>query len=359
MIYYSGFDNQTRRTAGAKAPSDIQELCRKRGYSFIPIYKPSSDLPRVIRLGMKYSVSVLYWKKVLRTLQADDVLIYQHPLFPSRLLPKYIDKLKKKGIKLVVLIHDLETLRKGIEGAVSANKEVNTLIEETLLKKFDAVICHNEKMKQYLLTKGYAEKQLVTLDIFDYLSNCKLNHSSEKTEHPSVMVAGNLIKAKSGYIYKINSENNNPDLTVHLFGIGFDNSENNPNLNYHGSFPAAELPEVLTGDFGLVWDGLSADTCEGNTGQYLKYNNPHKTSLYLSSGIPVIVWKEAAIADFVQRNHVGLAVDSLSELTDIICSLSQEEYTELCKNAEQISGKLRGGYYFYHALDEAVKRITS
>lgn len=61
---------------------------------------------------------------------------------------------------------------------------------------------------------------------------------------------------------------------------------------WHGSFKPEESPEHLQG----VWDGDSVDTCAGNTGAYLRYNNPHKTSLYLACGMPVIVWKEAAIA---------------------------------------------------------------
>ena len=57
-------------------------------------------------------------------------------------------------------------------------------------------------------------------------------------------------------------------------------------------------------NFGLVWDGTSLDGCNGRYGEYLKFNNPHKTSLYLSCGIPVIIWKEAALADFVEEHKV-------------------------------------------------------
>ena len=34
-----------------------------------------------------------------------------------------------------------------------------------------------------------------------------------------------------------------------------------------------------------MWDGPSPDTCAGVYGAYLRYNNPHKTSLYLAAGL--------------------------------------------------------------------------
>ena len=108
----------------------------------------------------------------------------------------------------------------------------------------------------------------------------------------------------------------------------------------------------------MVWDGAVAETCGGNTGEYLRYNNPHKASLYLSSGIPVIIWKESAIADFVLSHKAGIAVSSLFELEDAIRAVSAEEYAEMQSNAAKLSEKLRSGYYFCKALDESLNRLN-
>ena len=78
-------------------------------------------------------------------------------------------------------------------------------------------------------------------------------------------------------------------------------------------------------------------------GKYLKYNNPHKTSLYLASGIPVIIWKEAAMADLINEKQVGLVVDSLEDISDKFRKLQEEEYTKLKKNAEKLGKQLRTG----------------
>lgn len=354
MVYYTGFGIENRQTAGAKAPSDILHFCQERQYRFICVKKPPERLPRPLRLIWKYFFSMKYWKNVLQIAKKGDTFIYQHPLYVSRTLSKFIDKLKAKGVKLIVLIHDLEKLRMGIEGAVNVNESANNMIEGSLLKKFDIVICHNKKMKLYLIEQGYAVDQLVDLEIFDYYTDCKFVHSDVKSKSPTIAIAGNLLKTKCGYIYHIHDKGNNLNLVANLYGINFDRDTNDSKLIYHGSFPADELPEKIEGDFGLVWDGTSAETCAGHVGEYLKYNNPHKTSLYISAGIPVIVWKQAAIADFVTKNNVGITVDSLYEVEAAIDAVTAKTYNEMCINAKKLAKRLRTGYFFYKALDSGL-----
>ena len=127
------------------------------------------------------------------------------------------------------------------------------------------------------------------------------------------------------------------------------------NICYHGSFPPAELPYELEGNFGLVWDGISVDTCAGVYGEYLKVNNPHKTSLYLASGIPVIIWKEAALAEFVEQERVGITISSLYEIKDIFEKLTEDEYADMLQHAKLISKRLTSGFYTKQAIKKAMK----
>ena len=82
----------------------------------------------------------------------------------------------------------------------------------------------------------------------------------------------------------------------------------------------------------------------------MRINNPHKSSLYLASGFPVIVWKEAAIARFVLDEGVGIAVSSLDELNSVLSGLTDDEYSDLLRNVERVSARLRRGYYTEKAL---------
>lgn len=75
----------------------------------------------------------------------------------------------------------------------------------------------------------------------------------------------------------------------------------------------------------------------------------------MAAGIPVITWKEAAIADFVKEQNVGILVGSLCNLKNELDKVTDEEYEIMKKNAEKISLKVREGYYFKTALDKAVK----
>lgn len=357
LIYYAGLENKTRHTASAKAPSDIETLCQKKSYQFLPIARPDTNLPDILQKAWKYQNSMKFWKNVLTTLKDGDILIYQHPLYVNYSLESYLDKIKKKNIRLIVLIHDLESLRKGIKGAVSNHEKFSNHFEGSILKQFDAVICHNDKMKAYLLQQGYHPEQLISLEIFDYLTNCEISENRKMENLSSIIIAGNLLREKSGYLYHIHENGQNPELTVNLYGISFDEAAASKNLVYHGSFPPDTLPDVMKGSFGLVWDGNSTDSCAGNTGEYLRYNNPHKTSLYLASGIPVIVWKEAAIADFVLKYQVGIVAENLNHLTDIIQTVTPEEYQKMLSNTQEIAKKLRSGFFFYQALEEAMQCI--
>ena len=214
------------------------------------------------------------------------------------------------------------------------------------------MIAHNQKMKEYLISQGFAPDKVGTLDIFDYLYDGK----TEKKEGISgtLSVAGNLAPAKSGYIYQLGELAK--DFHVNLYGNNFDKNRHFDHVTYKGSFLPEELPLKIEGDFGLIWDGPSAKTCEGNTGNYLRYNNPHKTSLYLASGIPVIVWKESAMADFVLKNQVGYVIDNLEEINAIYRDLNEDEYREIKNNTLKIAEKLKSGYYFKKALNQYLQQ---
>ena len=82
----------------------------------------------------------------------------------------------------------------------------------------------------------------------------------------------------------------------------------------------------------------------------MKFNNPHKASLYLSSGIPVIIWRQAALADFIEKTKLGLAIDSLNDLDEVLANISTIEYKNLIENTRNIASKLRDGSFIKKAI---------
>jgi hypothetical protein len=102
----------------------------------------------------------------------------------------------------------------------------------------------------------------------------------------------------------------------------------------------------------LVWDGERTDTCSGEYGAYIAINNPHKVSLYLCAGIPVIIWSGAALVAFIAQNGLGLCVDSLQEIAAKIAALDPDVYAQMRKNTAQESARIRAGFYFDRALSQ-------
>lgn len=355
MNYYVAINRKKRNTAGSKAPDDINELCRRNGMTRLEMPEFPAHRNKLYKKLWLIKTVPACLRRICRRLEKGDVLLYQHPMYGYRVWGKYIPEMQKKGIKCIALIHDLESLRKGIEGLINDNKRTNAYADSELLKRFDRVICHNRSMKEYLISQGFEEEQLVVLEIFDYLAeDVKRESGGEKL---SIAIAGNLIRSKCGYIYGIHGDEKklNRGLYINLYGSNYDEESVDTMTEYHGSFSPEELPRKLRGRFGLVWDGPSIDGCQGNTGEYLRYNNPHKASLYLSSGMPVIVWDKSALADFVIKNQVGITVGNLADLESVLSEISDEAYEIMCNNVREISVKIHSGFYFNKAFAIAAR----
>lgn len=356
-ITTNGYARTHRKNAGSKAPSDIAEICRRSGMRPLLFQPFPRDAKSEVYMKLwLLTIGIFPWLQVFLSVQKGDVVFFQHPLYGNRFINQLIPFIrKKKECRFIVIIHDLESLRRRIGSNYTKEKErTDQLADNQLLRQFDAVICHNAVMKKYLVSQRFCPDKIICLELFDYLTAVKTK-KKKRSDIPSIAIAGNLNPKKSGYIYKLKYPKDT--LTVHLYGIEYDASQAWSGLNYHGSFEPEELPRYLQGDFGLVWDGISVETCSGNTGEYLRYNNPHKISLYLASNMPVIVWKESALADFVITENLGFAVDSLDEIPERIKSLSSSEYQGMCDAVQKEGEKLRNGYYTEKAINQALQII--
>ena len=255
-------------------------------------------------------------------------------------------------MKIVIIIHDLDSLRGMLRDDVSMVHKRRIAVEEKpLLEGADAIISHNAFMSKALVDSyGISRDKIVDLEIFDYLCPDSAGSHGSSPHQGSVAVAGNLSPHKAGYLYDLP-----PSVSFSLYGVGLDQDRISSlqNVSYKGSFPPDELPNILGESFGLVWDGPSATTCEGAFGAYLRINNPHKTSLYLSAGIPVITWNEAAMARFLSDERAGIAVSSLEQIHKELVTMTPDGYAELHSNAQAISKRLRGGYYTRTAVTKA------
>jgi len=320
-------------SAGTKAKNDISFYLHEQGFLKIFIDK---DMGRF----EKYLFANTLLNKKLSGLGQSDLLIVQYPLYMGKLYTNIlIRKLKKINIPTVLIVHDVEAIREHFNDPEAIKKEV------TLLNQFDLLIVHNNQMKNWLKESG-VNREMIDLSIFDYY-NQQPYKRMKHDKQISIAFAGNL--EKSLFLTKISKSQ---ETIYNLYGPNPQESIVQK-MSYKGTYPPEILPLYLEGNYGLVWDGESLNTCTGKYGNYMRYNNPHKTSLYLSCGIPVIIWKQAALASFIEKNGLGLAVNSLEDIDEQLMSITEEQYDNMVNNVVRMSEKIRNGYFIQHAVQQA------
>lgn len=322
-----------KNTAGEKAKEDISNILHRQGFEKLALRISQSKFRKAISSG--YQIS-----KKTRLLNNEDIAIVQYPIYSNFVLKKLLKMLIKKAVHVIGFVHDIEFLR------TNKNNEKKRLAEVTLLNNFEILIVHNESMREKLRENGVVVP-MVSLHIFDYLNDhCFVKRNKDE----GVIYAGNLSKA--GFLEKWDTK-----FKLTLYGINPSKESYCKNTVYRGIKRPDDLPAYLDSGFGLVWDGDSLKDGTGVYGEYTKYNNPHKTSLYLSCGLPVIVWKNSAIASFVKANNVGITVENLLNISQCLEDVSDGEYEVLCKNAERIGNEIRSGFYTCDAVNRALKII--
>lgn len=343
-------EDGARYTAGVKAREDIENIVTMNGYTPIEVRVGHYNRKEcgLIKKVIIHKSIMKEWKRKTDHLKEEDELLIQFPVLNHSLfLYQAIKMLRKRNVKITLLIHDLDTFRVALREDYTLKNRLRLKFEEqSLLDLGNKIIVHNKSMMFKLIQMGYSQYNMSVLGIFDYL----IPNYEEKykwngfSKNKPIIIAGALRYHKAKYIYDL-PEN----IKFNLYGIGY-KSQNKSNINYFGAFQPDVLPFILSGSFGLVWDGESRFTCNGIYGKYLTINNPHKTSLYLASGIPVIIWENAALAEFVEKNRCGITIKSLDDIENKLSLMSEKEYQMLKVNAEFIGKRLRSGYYTTCAL---------
>ena len=331
-------------TASSKARDDAAEIIKKSGAEFIPLYQAKSGHSRIL-----FSIVKNCFSLVAKLKKGDHVFI-QYPYNPQIVNKVLIGFLaggaRGKKADLCILMHDINSFR------FTDNAERSRKLKEeaALLGKAQHVIAHNTRMIK-LFRKFGCKASLHNLEMFDYLyegPEAEVSYSGI----PRVIIAGNLLYSKCGYIYDL--PDNGVDFA--LYGVNFEEDRlKNSNVVYEGAFPPDDLIPHLKGTYGLVWDGPSPETCAGNFGTYLKYNDPHKFSLYIASGIPVIVWEKSALASVVKERGIGLVISSLSEIAEKAALVTEQDYQQMRDNVRQMRQKITAG----GQLTDVVTRICS
>ena len=333
QLQYIGETPAEGNHAGNKARRDVDAIFARRGYTLLENVVETRFDSTLEKVG--YVLRASTWKKVIGLRRViDRIVLAQFPIYGNKLMRQTLNEFFERN-RMIFVIHDLDALRNFAKA--SASDEI------ARLNRAEILIVHNRKMLERLRELGVTTT-MIDLELFDYLLDDELPRRSSG-ERNSIVFAGNL--SKSEFLKSLGAL----EINFNLYGPGGETLSTLGNAEYRGSFSPDEVPYKLVGGFGLIWDGDSIDTCSGAYGEYLRLNNPHKLSLYIAAGLPVVTWKHAAIADFVLDNRLGFVVESLSELQSRIASIGEDEYRTFLDNSARIQKQLAVGYYTNRALD--------
>ncbi|MGP4116204.1 sugar transferase [Levilactobacillus zymae] len=285
---------------------------------------------------------------ITEAIAAGDLLVYQYPSLNSgRFENFFVDRMHQRHVKFVCLVHDVETLRD--------QRPPKWIDEVAYFNKCDVLIVHNHRMAAKLREMGVTTP-MVYQYLLDYLDD---NHEPDRYVatpedfQRGVVLAGNLMKSR----YIAHWDHATP---ITAFGNASpevqEEFEANPQVDYQGKFYRWELIQRLPRTFGLAWDG---DTSIYRYDDYTRYNHPHKVSMYLSHGLPVIVWRDAAVAKLIVTNGLGIAIDSLADIDAAIQEISDRELAQMLANVNAFGYLIRDGWFTRQGLQAAEQKIIS
>lgn len=327
--------------AGPKAPSDIIEILTKKYNAKNELLIQGNGI--IEKIGYRIKI----FSTILMSRIKNEVLVMQFPMYETT---TFLNKLFLFALsfinknKTVVLIHDLDSIR--------GEDEILKKQELDRLSKIKYIIVHNEKMKKYLENIGI-KANMYNLEIFDYICDKKDNFEREDIkldkDNLTLAYAGNLVNIKSPYIYQLDEQKMN--FTINLYGVGI-NKDINKRLIYKSKYPPNQLPDQIDANLGLIWDGNFDESDENvRYKNYTRYNNPHKLSCYTAAGIPVVVWRKSAIADFVNKYNIGYTISNIYDIN----SLDLSDYEEKLNNMRELQKKVRSGYFTINAMEKVLK----
>lgn len=297
---------------------DNERILQEEGFTPLHFHftKQGSWLVKLARL-----INIL---QLVLSIKPNSMVIFQLPVLATAC--RWLQRLLRwRRIKTVALIIDIDGIRDQDDALLQ--KEI------AFLSRFDHIIVHNPAMQQKLLEYLPAATSS-SISLFDYPY---IGEVGKKHLTATVCFAGNI--SKSSFVCKLQEIRG---IGFNVYGEGYHDTCNQQNtVTYKGVVVPDVLPAMLEGSFGLVWDGDRLDQCD----PYLRYNNPHKLSLYLAAGLPVIVWSESAVAPLVTSKQIGICIHSLVELPGIIDDVTVETYETMRQNVLAIGEQVKSGYY--------------
>jgi hypothetical protein len=318
---------------GGVGNRDIERILQREGYQ--PIHFGDQESfgagAKLRRFGR--------WLRFLLAIPRGSLVVFQWPPYAhlSLLFLRALCRFRK-DVRIICYLTDINGIK---DGDAAVLKE-----ELAWFHRFSEFIVHNECMEQWL-REFLPGAHMARIDFFDFLAVPVMR---ERALSNRICFAGLL--SKSAFLKELDRF---PGLQFNVYGPDGELLPVSENVHYKGAFPPQELPAIIEGSFGLVWDGDSASGPEGPLGHYSAYISPHKLSLYILAGMPIICQGRSAAATLVAKYGIGFSVDALSDVPAAIAGLSGVAYREMAQNMVPLARRLAAGRALLDAIGELDK----
>lgn len=308
------------------------------GFNELGIYHYQADLDSedILRVRMDgITASVSYQ-------DFDNIIIFQLPTWNGIAFDEALIRHLKvyRKLKMVFFIHDVTPLM------FESNRYLLKRYID-LYNQADLIILPSQPMIDFLRTEGLSVSKIVVQRMWD----CKISIDTTRTPRFRKVFnfAGSVDEDKFSFAKKWQHDVVKLSVTAEEREWG-----RNRNIEFLGWFNSQDiLADTLrkNGGFGLLWTEDSL--CE----EYMKLNACDKLSLYLASGLPVIVHKSIPEAETVIHKNMGFAVDSLEEAVFRVNNMTEEQYDQMARKAGLFGNLLREGYFTKKVLLDAVFKL--
>jgi glycosyltransferase involved in cell wall biosynthesis len=315
---------------GGIGNKDIETVLLRAGY--LPVHSGDQENFGLMAKWRRFR-SVF---RQLRKLPQGADLVFQWPVYAKlHQLLIWALRLFRKDVRLICFLTD-------INGLKDADPEL--LNEElALFKGFEHFIVHNDTMAAWI-AREVPGADIAEIEFFDFLAQVA---SSERHLSNEICFAGNL--SKSRFLRGLEAF---PELEFFLYGEPFASFAAAKHIHFEGQHKPGLLPTLVKGSFGLVWDGDSAEAMTGPLGTYAHWISPHKLSLYILAGMPVICAAGTAAAKLAEKYGIGICVDSMTGIADKISACTEGEYQAMRKKMEPLAARISTGQCLLDALAE-------
>lgn len=317
--------------AGCKYHNDVQRIAGNQGFKLI--YLKTAEISTFAYL---IQIAVLSLKSFF-CMPSKSIILIQYPIYSNKanksvwLLMKMFTFIK--NVKFIAVIQDVEYLR----GKAEKEDEIK------LLNCFSGLLLQNDIMKDRLMMDGLSIPSC-SIGILDYLVSNRNVLNRQLTKE----ICYTSTTFKEPFFEELKRLGN---CGMHLFIYSDKKIESIANVSYMGTFSSNDVSNIR-GSWGLVWNGMIHCHESAQEEAYYDFCSPHKASLYLVAGMPVIVKNTMAIAPIVKDFNLGICVDSLSELEETLASISDVEYFGMLSSVRQYSQRLMAGDNLKFAINQ-------